>query len=480
MNAAQRDQEAQRKEWTRWAEEEIGGAELGDARRSRRGVAILSSFLGAPEGSIPRSCAKWASAKAAYRFFDNDKVQTEAIYKAHRQSVLARAQDEPVLLAIGDTTQLDYTSHPNTVGIGSLADIHHHGLHLQPTFVVTPQRVALGIIGQHIWVRDPNDSGKSRQKGADDRPIEEKESLKWLVSFETAEDFQRDLGESKTRVISVFDREGDVYELFQRARRPGTRSGLLVRAQYDRRVDHPQKHLFKLMGSQPVAGTVTVRVPRGPGTKEREATLEVRFAQVTLEAPGSRKVEDRTPVSVYCVLAAEVDPPHAPKDSSKISWMLYTTEPVETFEDASTRLEWYSCRWQIEVFFKILKSGCKVEERQLETAERLQRCLPFDCIVAWRILYLTTKGREVPNLPCTAVFEEYEWKGAWAFLHKSLKVPDEPPTLQEVVRIIGRLGGHLGRKQDQEPGPIALWRGLQRLPDLAGMWGLFIEERPSG
>lgn len=127
----------------------------------------------------------------------------------------------------------------------------------------------------------------------------------------------------------------------------------------------------------------------------------------------------------------------------------------------------------MELFFKILKSGCKAEERQLETAERLKRCLAFDCIVAWRILYLTTKGREVPDLPCTVVFEEHEWKGAWTFIHQSPKVPEEPPKLQEMVRLIARLGGFLGRKRDKEPGSMTLWRGLQRLPDLGGMWLLF-------
>jgi hypothetical protein len=221
------------------------------------------------------------------------------------------------------------------------------------------------------------------------------------------------------------------------------------------------------MEAQPVAGTLTVTVPRGRGTKEREAVLAVRFAEVTIRPPRNRKVADPTPVRIFCVYAHEEAPP---KHTPAVSWMLFTTEAVRSFDDACTVIQWYTCRWLIEVFFKVLKSGCKAEERQLETLDRLIRCLVLDSIVAWRVLYLTTVGRQLPDLPCTVVFEEHEWKGVWAFVKRDANIPDEPPRLQELVRMIGRLGGHLGRKQDKEPGPVTIWRGLQRLPDIAGMW----------
>lgn len=457
-------------EWTRWAQEELGGVDLGDARRSRRAVLILSRFMGAPESSIPRATENWAGAKAAYRYFDNETVKPETIYEQHRQAVIRRAQGEPVVLAIGDTTQLDYTNNVSTSGLGPLGDEEHHGLLVQPTLAVTPQRVALGLIGQHIWTRDLETFRQSEAKGAKDRPISEKESVKWLESFEASERFQKDLGES-TKVVAVFDREGDVYEVFQRAGQPGTKSGLLVRSSYDRRVDDDEKkRLRDLMASQPVSGTLTIVVPRKLAKKSRDAHLEIRFAKVTLRPPTYRRLEDRSQVSIHCVSAVEVDPPEG---IEPLSWMLFTTEDVTSFQEACEIIQWYTCRWIVELFFKTLKSGCQCEKRQLETAERLKRCLVFDCIVAWRILYLTTKGREVPHLPCTVVFEEEEWKGAWAFVHRSTKLPQEAPALQEMVRLVGRLGGHLGRKRDKEPGSMTLWRGLQRLPDLGGMWLLF-------
>src|SRR3990172_6898217 len=164
-----------------------------------------------------------------------------------------------------------------------------------------------------------------------------------------------------------------------------------------------------------------------------------------------------------------------------MSWTLLTTLPVDGAEDAIRVVECYACRWMIEVLFRVLKTGCLVEKRQLETRERLERCLAVDLIVAWRILYLTMVGRETPNLPCSAVFEEYEWKALYVFVHKSRDaVPKEPPTLREVTRLIGRLGGHLGRKSDGHPGPMTLWRGLQRLPDISEMWQISLWSAMSG
>ena len=452
-------------ERVRWSQDELGGAGLGDARL----VRILADFMSAPEGSVPQSSGGWPGAKAAYRFFDNSKVDPQVILERHRQGVLKRASGESIVLAIGDTTMLDHTAHINTIELGPLSDLNHFGLLFHPTLVVTPQRVPLGLIDLETWARSKEDFGESQRKEASKRPIEEKESFKWIKSLEATERFQHDLENEETKVLSVFDREGDVFEVLSKAAGSTVRSGLVVRVAWDRRVqvEHPQKHVWSFMEAQPVAGSLTITVPRKPGCKEREATLLVRFAQVTIRAPKNRPVPDRTPVSVFCVYAHEEDPP---KHTEPVSWMLFTTEDVGSFDDACTVIHWYTIRWMIEIFFRILKSGCKAEERQLERRERLERCLALDSIVAWRVLYLTTIGRELPDLPCSVVFEEHEWKGVWAFLERKASVPDEPPTLQEVVRMIGRLGGHLGRKQDKQPGPMTIWRGLQRLPDIAGMW----------
>lgn len=456
--------------WLEWAAEELGGAGLGDARLDARLVQILGAFLGAPQESIPRSCRSWPEAKAAYRFFDNEKVKRGIIVERHREQVVKRSRGEPVLLAIGDTTQLDYTNHPETKGLGPLSDLFHHGMFVQPCLVVTPQRVPLGLIDLQIWIRDATEFGTGKETRKK-RPIEEKESCKWLDSLQAAERLQQEIGDA-TQVVSVFDREGDIFEVLEAATAPWHKSRILVRAKNDRVLDSPQGHLRDCLEAQPIAVTVAINKPRKPGKEAREATLSIRFAEVSICPPADRpKSLGSAPIRAYAVLAKEDNPP---TEDDAIDWMLITTVPVKTGEDAWQMVQWYACRWTIEVFFKVLKSGCEAEERQLETADRLMRCLAVDVIVAWRILYLTTVGRETPDLPCTTVFEDYEWKAIWVFVHRSRdNIPSEPPSLRDITRMIGRMGGHLGRKSDGEPGPLNMWRGLQRVPDISDMWMLW-------
>lgn len=457
--------------WEDWAEAEFGGAGLGDKRRDRRLVKIAASFMSKPTSSIPQATGGWSAAKAAYRFLSNEKVEPEIIYDRHRQNVVQRAKDKPVALAVSDTTMLDFTSHPETEGLGPLADTVHHGMLVHPTLVVTPAREPLGVIDMQVWVRDIDDFGKSHAT-LRSRDVTEKESRKWLASMEAAERLQEDLGPG-TQVVSVFDREGDVYEVLLTARLEQRASRILVRAQTDRRLQHPQQKIWDHLAARPVADTVAVEVPRKVRKKGRIAQLSLRFAKITVSPPRDRpRSEGNVPVELYAVYAHEDHPPEGEKDP--VSWMLLTTVPVSSADEAWTIVQWYCCRWQIEILFKVLKSGCAAEERQLETADRLKRCLAIDIVVAWRILYLTMAGRETPDLPCTVVFEDHEWKALWVFVAKSRNaVPATTPTLGEATRMIGRLGGHLGRKRDGEPGVLTMWRGLQRLPDIAEMWRVF-------
>jgi len=459
-----------------WAQSEFGGAGLGDTRLDDRLVKIAAAFMAAPQASIPHATGCWSEAKATYRFLDNKNVEPEVIYARHRDSILPRAKGEPVVLAIADTTMLDYTRHPETAGLGPLSDLVHHGMMFHPTLLLTPQRVPLGVIDAQTWVRDIETFGSANAK-ATKRDPEDKESGKWLASMEAAESLQSDLG-SATKVVSVFDREGDIYDVLATARLQGRKAELLVRAKSDRRLkeNEQQKKLWSHLGSLPVAATVGIEVPRKKGEKTRTAALSIRFAKVSVKPPGDRpKSEGNQPVEVYAVYAHEDSPPDGTKP---VSWMLLTTVEVESADDAWTIVQWYSARWMIEILFKVLKTGCAAEERQLETAERLQRCLAIDVVVAWRILYLTMVGRDTPDLPCTVVFEDYEWKALWVFVFKDPDAaPEITPTLREMTRILGRLGGHLGRKSDGEPGVITMWRGLQRLPDIAEMWQVFDARR---
>ena len=449
-----------------WAEKEVGGAKLGDIRLTRRVVEILKRFTEKPQAAIPQATGGWAAAKATYRFMDNEKVEPDAILKPHRDRAAQRSREHPVVLAIGDTTMLDYTSHPMTEGLGPLSDLDHQGFLLHPTLVVTPERVPLGLIDNLVWTRDLETFAKGDK---DKRSIDEKESVKWLSSLAAAEALQLDLAESgaETTVVSVFDREGDIYDVL--AATTEMTCELLVRAKNDRRVDHGLKKLFLTMETRPQAGTIRISLPATSKRTAREAEMVIRFDTLTVKPPKNRKAsEGFTPIAMQVVYAEEQ---HPPQDEDPVRWMLLTSVAVESFDDACTVLSWYCCRWSIELLFRILKSGCETEDRRLETADRLRRCLVLDLIVAWRVLYLTTVGRDTPDLPCTVIFDDYEWKSLYLFIRKKEdQVPKETPTIREVTRLIGRLGGHLGRKSDKEPGQTTMWRGLSRLSDISSFW----------
>jgi hypothetical protein len=285
------------------------------------------------------------------------------------------------------------------------------------------------------------------------------------VSFRKTAQAQRRYPQST--FVSIGDREADIYELFELALRESASGGpqLLVRTIHDRLLGEDQGHLWERVARQEVSGIQEVRIPRKGNHPARVARLEVRFAQVSLKPP-HRKSSLRD-LTVWAVLAREISPPEG---VDPVEWLLLTTMEVTTFEQAVEKLAWYTVRWGIEVYHRTLKSGCKIEERQLGTADRIETCLAIDMIVAWRIVYLTRLGRDTPEVPCTVYFEEAEWKALTAYITQTPVPPERTPTLREATRAVASLGGFLGRKGDGEPGTKSLWIGLQRLDDLTAMW----------
>jgi hypothetical protein len=161
---------------------------------------------------------------------------------------------------------------------------------------------------------------------------------------------------------------------------------------------------------------------------------------------------------------------------SPIEWMLLTTVEVKDVADAQKRVEWYSGRWGIEVYHRTLKSGCRIKDRQLGTAERLETCLGIDMVVGWRIYHLTMLGREAPELPCTVFFKDIEWKALCCYVNKTPVAPEKPPSLRKAMFMVGAIGGHLGRKGDGFPGTQTLWRGLQRLDTATEMYAILTHQ----
>jgi hypothetical protein len=261
-------------------------------------------------------------------------------------------------------------------------------------------------------------------------------------------------------LISVGDREADIYELFATQ----VSCHLLVRAAWNRRVDHPERYLWQHMEAQPVAGYLDIEVPRTKGRPGRLAHMEVRYASVSIRPPRWRRGLPSVPLSVVYV--------HEPTGEDALSWMLLTTLRVESVDDARKIVHYYARRFSIEVFHKILKSGCRIEARQLRTLEGLQTSLALYSVVAWRIMFLTMLGRG-SDLPCTILFEDDEWKALTCTVNKTRIPPRAPPSLQEAVFLIARLGGFLGRRRDGHPGVQTLWRGLQKLSILTYAWSAF-------
>lgn len=445
-----------------WAEEEFGGCALPDARLQSRLLSLARDFYARPTANVAQACASRAKTKAAYRFLDHDQTTMDTLLQPHYRATEARVRAESIVLAVQDTTSLNYTAHAATEGMGPIGSTANgpQGLHLHSTLAFSTQGTPLGFLDVQCWSRDPADFGKKAKRHR--VPIEEKESFKWLKSLRAvAAVHARYPG---TTLVSVGDREADIYELFEEAMAHPEGPKLLVRAEHDRKLQDEQQRLWETMQSRPTDGIQVLQVPRQGSRAARVAHMSVRHAPVSVVAPAGHK---GPPIPVWAVLAQEQD---APVGVKPLEWMLLTTVPVTCFEQATEKLMWYARRWGIEVLHRTLKSGCRIERRQLGQADRIEACLAIDLVVAWRIYYLNKLGREVPQAPCTVYFEEAEWKALMVFTTNNHVAPAQPPTLREAIRRIASLGGFLGRKSDGEPGTQTLWIGLQRLDDIVIMW----------
>jgi len=266
-------------------------------------------------------------------------------------------------------------------------------------------------------------------------------------------------------IVSVGDREADIYELFQMALENPHGPKLLVRAEQDRLLVDGQGHLWSVVRQQPVMGIHAIRIPRRHNRPARDAELEVRFAQVELNPPQAKP--HLKPLTLWAVLAEEI---HEAEAVEPVCWMLLTTCKVTNLESAIEKLNWYTRRWGIEVYHRTLKSGCNIEERQLGSACRIESCLAIDMVVAWRVFHLVKLGRETPDVPCTVFFEEAEWKALYTHIHRDPVPPAQVPSLGRVMGWVATLGGFLGRKSDGQPGTKSIWLGFQHMDDLKEMW----------
>jgi len=452
-----------------WAEEEFGTVRLYDERLKQRLYTLAQDFYNCPQANIPEACGSKAGAMGAYRFFQNPKVTLDVVLTAHTEATLERIKEHRVVLVPQDTTTLNYSTHPMTDGLGPVNNKEDHaiGLLLHDTLAFTEEGTPLGILDAQCWARDPEEKGKRYRRK--ELPIEQKESMKWLRSFQKAAQVQKLCPE--TLLVVMGDRESDIYELFLEASKEPEGPRLLVRAEKTRNRKVEQEFLWEFMAKQAVAGSLQIHVPRRGSRKARDVWIDVRFAKVVLNAP--KRYGSTPSVTVWAVYVTEQGDKTVP---SPIEWMLLSTVEVKNFRDAQKRVEWYSGRWGIEVYHRTLKSGCRIQDRQLETADRLETCLGVDMVVAWRIYHLAMLGREIPETPCTVFFKEIEWKALCCYVNKTPMPPEKPPSIGKAVFMLGRIGGHLGRKGDGFPGTQTLWRGLVKLYAATEMYAILTQQ----
>jgi hypothetical protein len=476
-----------------WIKDELRTANIGDKRLNKRFATVLDQLSSKPNESIPAACGGWTDINAAYRFFDNDKVTPAKVLAPHRDAMIERCAQYKVVLVAQDTTELELTRAEEKVG-GPLGDEKHWGIHVHPSLVMTPQQIPLGILDAHMWARDLADFHK--RKKAKTKPIQDKESFRWLEGYYRACALRRELGR---QVVSLSDSEGDIYECFLAwaDTSEGPTADFIVRACQNRSLSKTDPAyetnvttlLWEAVENTPVRGRRTIEVSSRPaqtgdGSKRRQAR-SARTSSVTLQAAtvtlkglrrpgqGGRPSYKLPDVTVNVVLVREEN---SPAGEPTIEWLLVTSLPVTTLSEIEKVVDYYCCRWLIEQYFKVLKSGCEVEKLQLETTERLMVSVAVYLIVAWRVLYLVRLGRECPDLKCDAVLMPEEWQSVWRVVMGE-DPPKKPPSLGVMIRLIAQLGGYVPRP-NEPPGAKTMWIGLQRTRDFALAWSIFRPAAP--
>lgn len=450
---------------TGWAATELQFADLGDKRRNKRLVRLVEDLASQPNASVPQASGDLAATQAAYEFWSSPRIQAQAIREAHQKSTLERVKQHSLIIAIQDTTELNFTHHPSKKGMGYLDNANSRGLKVHSVLCSSVQGVPLGVLHQQVWHRDLAELGKKHQRHK--KLTQDKESQRWLSAL----DATGSMMSHETAVVTVADREADIYDLLVLPRRPN--SHLLIRATHNRCVKrNPEavqvERLQSVMEQTPTCGQLTLELRRHPERVARQATLTLRTTTLELQPPPTHPERERLePVSLQVILAVEDNPPPGVEP---VCWLLLTTLAVSCFEDVVECLRWYSYRWLIERYHFVLKSGCRLEQLQLETGERIQRALATYTIVAWRLLWITYQARYHPETPADTVLATHEWQALYCTIHKTSIPPVSPPSLNTCVRWIAQLGGFLARKGDGEPGVKTLWQGLQRLHDIAQTW----------
>jgi len=349
-----------------------------------------------------------------------------------------------VVLCLQDTTELNFNGQ-EIAGLGPLSYEAQRGMYVHPTYAVSVAREPLGVLDAWMWAREPKDE-RGERDGI-------RESVRWTEGYQRIAEYAEELPD--TRLVYVADRESDLLELMETADELGYPADWLIRSKHNRNLPNGNK-LWRDVADGEALGEIRFILPSRQNQQAREVRQHVWLKRVALPNQQGGQIE------ITCLIAREVN---APKGVKAIEWRLITNRNAENFEAAAELIDWYRARWEIELFFHVLKNGCRVEALQLSTIERLERALALYMVVSWRIARLMRLGRTCPDLDAELLFDRDEWQGA--FILNKKKPPQRPPNLNEVLRLVAMLGGFLARKGDGEPGVKTIWLGLQRVMDFA-------------
>jgi hypothetical protein len=381
---------------------------------------------------------------------ENERVKSTHLWDPIHEHTARGLRGHESVLLIHDGTVLMFPRLKATRGLGTVDQNQEQCLHMRSSLAALPNGQVIGLLHNHVWSRPCEQFKKSDNRKK--LPFEQKESYEWVRAIDRAVKW-RNRFSPQTRFTQIIDCEGEVHEVLAHILSQGDE--FIIRSCQDRKVKGPLGYLRPTLAAQPLLKRGVLEVPRRKGQPKRLAQIEIRSAQVTLSPPAM--YARRQPITINAVWVHEVGPP---PPQEPLDWLLLTTWPVSTIEDCEAVIDAYKRRWLIEDFHLTLKSGCQIEKTQLKTAERIEVLLTFLCAVAARILQLRQWARTEPDVPCTLALSQDEWQVAWMRINKRSVPAELPvPTMFEAVRMIGQLGGHLGRKSDGMPGVRSLWKG---------------------
>lgn len=430
---------------------------LPDHRLKTRLQTCFSSLLRSPDQAFSKAFNVWSDIKAWYRLVDNKRIATDYLidYLGNYAGTISRRQK--MIFAVSDTTEISLpkTQIRKNYGYGTKSK-SNPSIFMHSTLSLNEKGVPIGILHQKIWQRDPEEYGKKHNRKT--VPIEKKESYKWIEAAQAVE--KQLIGkQADTKVVMICDRECDIYEYFEYVK--SHQFEAIVRSNQNRITSVDGVKLWDCVNCQTISHTVDFQVPRRKNKKERVARLAIRYSSMVTLIPPKNLIGSHATISVSIISVEEENPPDS---EDAINWLLVTTFPIQTGIEAWEIAQLYRFRWVTEEFHFVLKSGCRVEKLQFETFERYSRALVILSQVSLELLRLRDLSRISPDLPATEILSEPEvavLKIKWRIYYK--RDPPAAMTLEDTVQIIGRMGGHLGRKRDGKPGIKTLWRGWSDL-----------------